>query len=389
MGLKRQAVLDIGSDVITLILLDNRYANNFLYKGAAEYAGFQDGEFLDMEGLFKAIDGLIKECKDTAFCTPSEILVGVPGEFTTVVCKNVESSFASAKKITAKDVENLFEQGNTYDNHPNFKTINASPVYFINDKGQKSINPLELSGKSFTAFISYVLCERSFIDLFDRIAESLGVRFNYTSSILAELMFVVPPEIRDKGVILADIGYITSTVAYGKGDGILHSVSFSVGGGNIAGDLVTCLNIPFEHAMELVPKINLNLQPQPADLYTVSVRGEAFTYNIKDVNEVAYCRVQDIAETVKRCIDSSNTEIPLNIPLMLTGSGISSVVGAKDILCSATGRQVKIISADLLQFNKPSQSPAAGLIMVLQRQFSGGGLISKVKALLLRLRRNK
>lgn len=388
---KRLAVLDIGSDAVTLVMQDNKYRNNFIFKGTAEYAGFQDGEFLDITGLFKAVGGLIKECADTTFSEIKEVLVGVPGEFTTVVTKTVQTKFAAQRRVTDRDVEKLFDDGNVYDNHPSYKAINASPIYFCGADGVKTINPKALTTDALSAAISYVLCERSFISLFDKLAGSLDIIFEYTSTALAELMFVVPPENRDNGVIIADVGYITTTVSYGKGDGLLASLSFSLGGGNIAGDLTTYLDIPFSHARELVPKINLNLNPMPAETYYLSVRGEAFEYNISDVNAVARYRVEDIAEKIALAISTFKTDIPPGTTLLLTGSGISTTVGAREIIAEASARRVKVVSPSLLQFNKPKDSGIAGLISVQQQRLTYGGksFLDKVKELLTKHRRKK
>jgi|AGTN01.1.fsa_nt_gi Actin-like ATPase involved in cell division len=391
MSAKKLAVLDVGSDALTLVVQDGRYPNNYIYKGSENYSGYQDGEFLDVQDLYAAVEKLLKACEETAFCRPDDVLVGVPGEFTTVICKTLDLNFTNKKKIGPADLELLFMNGNTYDGHAVFRSINASPVYYICDGGEKIIDPVGIKAAKLTGYISYVLAERTFLDLFDRIAENVGARFEYTSEILAELLYVVPPEERDKGVIIADIGFISSTVAYGKGDGILHSVSFSSGGGNVAGDLTMCMQVPFEHAAELLPKINLNLQPKPADTYTASVRGEAFSYNIKDINEVAYCRVQDIAQTIGKAIAAGNRDIKPSTPIMLTGSGLSQLAGAKEIISAATGRAVKVISADLLQFNRPAQAAIAGLIMVGRRKLPAAGvrISSKFRAYLLKRRRNK
>ena len=95
MSAKKVAVLDIGSDAVTLVMQDRKYANNFAFKASADYDGFQDGEFLDMEGLFRVVDSLVRECEASAFCELDEIMVGVPGEFTSIVCKTVEQELGA------------------------------------------------------------------------------------------------------------------------------------------------------------------------------------------------------------------------------------------------------------------------------------------------------
>ena len=49
---KKAAVLDIGSDCITLVIQDNKYADNFIFKASAAYDGFMDGEFFDVSGCW-------------------------------------------------------------------------------------------------------------------------------------------------------------------------------------------------------------------------------------------------------------------------------------------------------------------------------------------------
>lgn len=385
MGAKKFAVLDVSSDHLNLVVLDGKMSSNVVYKASAEYAGFQDGEFLDIPGLCEAAENLINECRGASFCNFENILVGVPGEFTAVVCKNEEIEFKALRKITENDLKDLFRQGNTYENHAVFKPIDYSPIMYTANN-TRLMNPVGVTSNSLAGNVSYVLCERSFIQLFDKISQSVGIPFEYTSSMLAEVLYLLPAEIRDKGVILADVGYISTNVVYCKGDGILHSVAFSLGGGNVAGDLTTCLSVPFDHAMELTPRLNLNLQPSPADSYTVSVRGDAFTYNIKEINEVAYCRVQDIAENIARALKASATDIPPKADVLLTGSGLSTIVGAKEIIAAETGRQVRILTPELLQFKKPAQASLAALILL---KTANMGKPSFFKTILSKLRRNK
>lgn len=366
MNTKKMAVLDIGSDAITLVLQDNKYANNFTFKESADYDGYQDGEFLDIEGLFHAVDSLIKECEVATFSNISEIMVGVPGEFTAVVCKSVSHDFGVSRKVTERDLDALYSVGNDFTEDTGYTSISASPVFFTLDDGTSTITPLGAVTSSLDCFMSYVVCERSFISLFDKIAENIGAKFTYASSVLAEVMYVVPERLRDEGVVLADVGYISSTVAFAKGDGLLHSSSFSLGGGNIAGDITMVDGIPFEHSLALLDKINLNLEPSADGVYRVSACGESAEYPIEHINEIAAARVQNIAETINVAIASSQYTIPTSATVLLTGSGLASMPGAKECISKITGRNVEILTPELMQFNKPRYASLAGLLLVQQ-----------------------
>ncbi len=366
MNSKKTAVLDIGSDVITLVLQDSKYANNFTFKASADYDGYQDGEFLDIQGLFNAVDSLIKECEAATFSEVADVMVGVPGEFTAVVCKDVSHSLGVSRKVTERDIDALYVAGNDFDADPNYVPISASPVYFKLDDGTGTITPLGAVTSVLGCLMSYVVCEKSFISLFDKIAENSRTQFTYTSSVLAEVMYVVPESYRDEGVILADVGYISSSVAFAKGDGVLHSSSFSLGGGNIAGDITMVDGIPFENSLALLERINLNLQPDSDGAYRLSVGGNTVEYNVAHINEIAIARVQNIAETINLAISASEYVIPPSATILLTGSGLTSIPGAKECIAKVTGRNVEVLSPDLMQFNKPKYASLVGLLLVRQ-----------------------
>jgi len=364
MGAKKQAVLDIGSDAITLATQDGKYNDNLLFKAAAEYDGYQDGKFLDLENLYNAVAGLIHKFKDTTFCDVKEMIVGVPAEFTTVVCKTVHTDFVQPHKITQRDIDTLFDQGNTYGNNPDYFALNCSPVYYVLDNGKRMPEaPAGQTTKGLASLASYVLGEKYFQEVFDTFGQALGVKFLYTSSLLAELMFAVPTEARDEGVILVDSGYISTGVAYAKGDGILYSRAFSLGSGNVAGDIAICLEVPFENAAELTKKLNLNLEPETNESYTLSRGGETYSYSIREINEIAACRVQDIAEQIKKVIESSTYDIPENTKILLTGSGLM-IGGAREIVEKVTGHRASYnVSEAILNLNKPGNCSLVGLLL--------------------------
>ncbi|MDD3947706.1 MAG: hypothetical protein PHI19_07705, partial [Clostridia bacterium] len=127
--------------------------------------------------------------------------------------------------------------------------------------------------------------------------------------------------------------------------------------------LTTCLEIPFEHALELTKKINLNLMPAEGDTYTVNADGETFAYAIQQINEVAACRVQDIAEKIKLVIDTSPYDLPETTEILLTGRGLT-MAGAKEIVQKVTSRQVKYNTSDaIINLNKPNNCSLVGLLL--------------------------
>ncbi|MBR2479691.1 MAG: hypothetical protein IKB56_00095 [Clostridia bacterium] len=366
MSNKKVAVLDIASDLITLVVQDSKFVDSYTFRASREYDGFYDGEFLDKEGFFKVIASLVNECEKATFTKIQDVLVGVPGEFTAVTCRDVAIDLGSKRKVTEKDEERILKEGEPKGSA--YTCITASAVYFELDDGSMEISPSGRETQILKSLVSYITCDNSFINLLNGVAEQLGLRFNYTSSVNAELLYVCPDSLRDEGVILADVGYTTTSVAYGCGDGILHALSFSLGSGHIAADLLECLGLPYEHAYALVDKINLNIAPGEDDTYCVSAGSGMAYYKVKEVNEVASYRISNIAEMILKAINLSPYPVADDTILLLTGSGIAHIPGAKEIVAKMTGKQVEILTPDIMQLNKPKYSQVAGLLVVQQMQ---------------------
>ncbi len=384
MKTKKVAVLEVGSDAITLVMQD-KYTDSYTFRAVQEYDGFYNGEFFEPQDLFRVIGNLIAECEKSTFTNIKKILVGVPGEFSAVVTAKVESDFGVARRVMEVDVDALYDKGKpTSDGHV---CISASPIYFELDDGTCSITPVGSVTKRLRCLMSYMVAESSFTSLFDKIAEELDVEFTYASSVQAEVMFVVPENLRDEGVILADVGYTTTSVAYAIGDGIAHALSFSLGAGHIAADISEVKDITYDHALALLDRLNLNIAASPNDEYCVSVGQEIAYYKISEINEIASARIENIAETIGKAIRSSYYDVNLNTKVLLTGSGIAHIPGAKEIVARLTSKQVEILAPDVMQFDRPKYAQVAGLLMVQKRQLNqkrANNFINRIKEIISR-----
>jgi cell division protein FtsA len=375
MLVNKTAVMQIGSLSISIALQDGKNPNNSIFKKTQKYAGFQDGEFLDEnsndeKSLVSAIKSVVEDCRRKTQIAIDEILVGIPAEFTAIALKDVEVDFDAQKVVTGEDVDNLIIGGNTYENHPLYEALNGSIISYMCDN-KKVPCPIGMQASKISATVSYVLMEKKLGDRLNQIADGLNVKFTFVSVAHAIASYIITQEQRDRGVILLDSGAISTTVAYIKGDGIVHQRAFSTGGENIAADIhiVSDGETPYEHAVELLAKLNLNLVPNVDEEYTISYKGQSFSYLMENINEIAACRVFDIAETAQRAIDTSQTPINPYTEILLTGSGLSTIGGARDIISKVTNRRAKTISSDILQFNKPSQTGIAALILMQQQKF--------------------
>ena len=184
----------------------------------------------------------------------------------------------------------------------------------------------------------------------------------YTSSVLAESLYLLEPEVRDRFAIIIDSGYITTSVALVRGDGILSLNAFSVGGGHITGDLSQCLNLKFNEAEKLKRKVVLSLDASEDDFYETIVGGTITPVPSKMVNEIVESRLDMIAMTINKILHSININYPDYIPIYLTGGGLSYLKGAKDYLSKIMGKNLEVIAPPVPQLNSPHYSSVLGLL---------------------------
>ncbi|MCI8413906.1 MAG: hypothetical protein HFE47_07455 [Clostridia bacterium] len=366
------AILDFGSGKID-VLIGERGVNNTICisgMGECDYAGFADGEWLAPDQLGYAIGHAINNAETNSRTKIRHLYVGVPGEFTTVVCRDASISLTKKRKVTDADVDLLHAQGDIFENDPDYTVINVGPVYYSLADERRLVQPVGMVSNKLSGHISYVLAENRFIHFIGKILEEIGIQeVEYVSSVLAEELLLFDEITRDQYVVLIDVGYITTSVAVGRGDGLLSLYNFSLGGGHITGDLAMAFGIPFSQAESLKRKVVLSLNASEADVYEIIDRDTHIPFPAKEVNEIVMERIKMIAATVEKCLSKCEYDYPDYIPYHLTGGGLSYLKGARDYLSKRLNKPVEIVAPTMPPFSRPHLSTSIGLMdMMLNQQ---------------------
>ncbi len=345
-GHKKKAILCVGSEELSLISFVPNKDNQPQIEGilSQKYSGYQNGEFLCVEELFPTIRRLIENFQIRFKIKIKRLTVGIPGEFSYVASKEVAMDIY--KRIKPEDIEEMFFIGDTYSTKEEFINIDRASIYYkTNCNPQRLTNPIGQMCERVVGQLSYILCERYFCDIFNELATRLRTKIDYVSTIYSSVKYLN----KTRGItelssnIYLDLGYLSSTLAYSIGKGIVYTKSFSLGGGNVAGDITLVTNIPFSHAYALYKKLNLNLRPQEQQTYTLFIDNQVYSYDIRQINTIAEERVYHIANYIKRAIDSCPYEIERNIPIFIGGSFLCTIRGVKEIIESVCSRSVEVI----------------------------------------------
>ena len=229
---KQIAVIDVGSSKITALIGERGINKTFIIKARKDYAydGYADGEFFDAAGVKRVLFSVAAFITNTVSKREIRVYVGVPGEFTKVTVKNSQISFSGKKRITETDIDALFDSA-FVPASAKYSLINRSAIVYELDDYRRLANPIGATSEILKGTLSFIVCSNYFIEIVKNTLRAAGIdEVDCVSSSLAEVMYLLEPETRDRIVMLLDVGYISSTFTLVQGDGILYQRSFAYGG---------------------------------------------------------------------------------------------------------------------------------------------------------------
>ena len=341
-------VMDIGSSRIRMLVVEK--PNNGIYsvKHIVEvaYDGHFEGEWVDGDSTAAAIAHAIAKTRD--YTKIRRLFVGVPGAFCMVKTGSNGVSFAKRRKVERADLEGLFQKANPFANDPTYVVLNRSSIYYETDAGKKVVDPEGMPTSELTGKLSFVACKRAMVDYLDQVLHRHGINdIVYTCGIYAEMMCLFEPTVRDSGMVLmVDAGYLSSTVALMRGDGLYNMCSFSCGSGVICAWMQEVFELSFEAAVELYDKIDLSYQPREGESYTVRNVGEdgvtrELHISIEKAQAFMNEAIAHFAGFVQMGMQTFSEPMNNMVSMYLTG-GAFMIHGAADCFGKKMGRYIKV-----------------------------------------------
>jgi cell division protein FtsA len=239
--------------------------------------------------------------------------------------------------------------------------INRSAIVYELDDARRVANPVGVNSEILKGKLSFVLCSNYFIEAVKSTLELAGITsVECVSSALAEALYLVEPEKRDRIAVLVDVGYITSTFSIIQGDGILYQNSFDYGGGYITAALMQELDVSFEEAEKI--KHTTNLAQVNTSSYDVVEGDNGRVYSYEQVKKTIKNSLDTLCENLSNSMENSGYVIPEYVSLMITGGGISYIRGAKEHVSGRLDTVVEVASSPLPLMDKPEQSSVLSLL---------------------------
>lgn len=366
---KQVVIIDVGSSKITAVVGERGINKTFLIKGnySFEYDGFENGVFFNVEGLKRVLFAAADAIKKATRGTIDTVYVGVPGEFTQVIVKDSQISFAKKKKINEQDVDSLFDAAFVMKS-TKYTLINRSAILYELGDFRRLANPVGAVSEILKGKLSFILCSNYFIEAIRPALTAAGFnKVECVSCALAEALYVIEAETRDRIAVLCDIGYITTTLSIIQGDGILYQKSFTYGGGYITAALTEKFDLEFGVAEKLKRKVNLSCQTTSSAFDLIDGEDGEY-YSIDEVKNTVKSSLDALCEEISIALDESGYILPDYVTLMVTGGGIAHIRGAKEHVSGRLNTIVEIVAPNVPLMDNPTDSSVLSLLDIALEQ---------------------
>ena len=382
------ATIDFGTSKIVTLVAENSGSQrcDIVAAGISRYDGYLDEGWNNPEGLEEAIRRSLADAEEQCGTKIREINVGVPGAFTRVYATKATVSLSGTDpRVTSKDVRAAFNlAAEKLEDIPGV-VIHSSPAWFMVDSSKKTLEPVGMKGREMTAFISFVVGNRYFIDdVTTRMAE-LGIQVSgFFSTTAGEAMLYLDEQARDHTSVLIDMGYLNTEIIGVEGDAVIYHKVIPAGGGDIAVALADELDISLSDAEEIKRKFVYGIDAGDDKYEVPGADGEkTAVFTREQVKPVICGAVDEIAEQIKDAIDNDFGGLGNWSHVLMTGGGLSFNRGGREYLGGRLGRAVEDIPRRTTKLSSHSLSSSLGLMDLIidtieQQRAPSGGVGSKV-----------
>lgn len=355
------AVLEVGSQKITCAIGSRGVNDTFVIKSLfeQEYEGFSDGDFFDINSLTFAVKKVITDAVKSLRSSVNKLYVGVPSEFCTVRTRECSLAFTRKRKIKESDVSALHSKL-ALSKNSDYTITDVSAVHYVLGDGRVTYAPIGQASEKLGGLLTFVLCDKYYCSVLTTACKSAGnFDVEFISEAFAEGVFLFSE--KQAGRIFVDVGYLTTTLAVFKGNGVPFLKSFSYGGGHIRAALMDRLDITFDQAEILKRKINLGYDKNDfSGVYRIFGDDE-IQIPIQKANAAVRDSLDKLAELLdeklRECADLPEKEV-----VALTGGGISFMRGAKEYLSARLGYGFNVVSARIPLMSHPNEAALLSLL---------------------------
>ena len=353
--------------------------------GLSDSEGITKGRIINKEAVASSIVKAITEAEETSGLYINSAYVNIKGmnvRIEKIKCRG--NVTRPDDGLSIDDIYTLFKQvqaGVKVNN--NEQVIDLIPYkYFVNDRAYKE-EPIGAFAKEFGVDLDIVIANGDYIkDVIETLDKAELKIDGIILETLATSNVVLMPEEKDMGVLMLDMGASHTDISVYKDSRLEFYETLPIGGHHITNDIAMTLGISQEEAERLKRQYNLAIEAMISNNHEIKLNSvksnniEDSKKKCSDVVKIIEARIKEVYQIIRRVL-ADNNMIGKYDCLVLTGQGISNIVGVEElaVLTLKVG-QVRICSPKLINVIKPQHTVAFGMV----KYISGIGLSKHVNS---------
>jgi len=379
--------LDIGASKTAAVVGQvNKFSEiEVIGYGLSDSSGITKGRIIDKNKVADSIVKAITEAEETSGLYINSSYVNVKGmnvRVEKVKCRGrVEKPDDG---LSIKDIYSLFEQvhrGIRIDD--NEQVIDLIPYrYTVNDRDYKE-EPIGAFAKEFGVDLDVVIANGEYLKDMMEVLNMAELKIDgIIIETLAASNIVLMPEEKEMGVLMLDMGASHTDISVYKDSRLEFYETLPIGGNHITNDIAMTLGISQEEAERLKRQYNLAIEAMISNNHEIKLNTlksgnpEDSSIRCSDIVKIIEARISEVYKIIRKVLSDNNMTTKYEC-LVLTGQGISNIVGAEElaVLMLKVG-QVRICSPKLINVIKPQHTVAFGMV----KHISGIGLSKHVNS---------
>ena len=364
--------LDLGVSKVSCVIGQVNKFNEIevIGHGLANNSGIKKGQIIDPRRVAKSIREAINYAEEISELSVNSAYVNIKGINVRIEKIVMESDVEKPDDgMTINDIYNLYSKiqiATRLDSDE--QIIDILPYeYIVNGRVYKE-EPIGAFCKSFSMEVEVVIAKGKYINGVLRTLDEANLKLDgLILETLATSNIVLMPEEKENGVLLVDMGGGHTDISVYKNSKLEFYTTIPVGGNHITNDIALTFDISLEEAEKLKKQYNLAIMAMISNNHEIKLSTKASDQenNIvkcSDIVQVIEARVKEVFQIIRKMM-SDNNLIGKVESVVLTGQGISNIVGAEELTTLTLKiNQVRICSPKLINIIRPQHTTVYGMV---------------------------
>ena len=377
--------LDIGVSKVSCVIGQvNKFSEiEVIGYGLSNNSGIKRGQILDYERVGQSIKDAVNSAEQISELSVNSAYVNIKGMNVRIEKVVMESEVERPNDgMTVNDIYNLYTKIQISTRlERDEQIIDILPsAYIVNGRIYKD-EPVGAFCKTFQMEVEVVIARGDYIVGVQKALKYAGLKIDgLILETLATSNIILMPEEKQNGVLMIDIGGGHTDISLYKKDRLEFYTTLPVGGDHITNDIALTFDISTDEAERLKRQYNLALVSMITNNHEIKLTTRAAGGNdvvkCSEIVQVIEARIKEIYQLIRRMLQEKGMITAINT-VVLTGQGISNIVGAEELAAKTLKiNQVRICSPKLINVIKPQHTTVYGMV----RYISGLGLSKHVNS---------